>query len=640
MSGYIGEDPYKSPTFGKSLSLRVDGGFNAVSMNPSGRDVVLASRTGLYIIDLDDPFSAPRWLHHITSWEVADVQWCPHPAKHHWVISTSNQKAMVWNLSRGSSNAIEHVLHGHFRAITDINFHPLHPEILATSSIDTYVLAWDMRSPKKPYYRTSNWRSGAAQVKWNHKNANILATAHSNKTYIWDVRKGTQPLSILKGHEGSINSIDFNPFNETEIMSSGNDGTVKFWDYNSTEDELKKTITTDFPVWRGRYLPFGEGYCIMPMIGGNNSVFLADAITENDSLQNKTFKLQPTYVFKGHNDRVTDFLWRTRHSYDTTVDDREFQLVTWSKDCDLKLWPVPETVYDKVHYECGKELKEKLPNYNYSTFRNEPKNTTADKNNSKYEIPKETFVTRSGLTKFKAENKIDPLQWISGVRMHSTYSSHDFFEQSRLNNLGEEVSSVGHKFPRIIFERISVSTGELVLTLNGPWVEDDPEKYIFMRIVINFPPNYPSKGHEPTFKIEENRELNESKRKEITDTLKEITKKYVDLNKYCLEPCLQYLLGEEVNLDISHLQDENDKLFNFDFAEDGSLEHSSLSSSEEQSASQTEMSSISEDEIGLDLGGSLNLYSNDTEPKFDSTPVPNGCGAVWTPEGKLACLFF
>lgn len=117
------------PTFGKSLSLKVDGGFNAVSINPSGRDIVLASRQGLYIIDLDDPFTPPRWLHHITPWQVADVQWSPHPAKPYWIVSTSNQKAIIWNLAKSSSNAIEFVLHGHSRAITDINFNPQHPDV-------------------------------------------------------------------------------------------------------------------------------------------------------------------------------------------------------------------------------------------------------------------------------------------------------------------------------------------------------------------------------------------------------------------------------------------------------------------------------------------------------------------------------
>lgn len=288
-SGYIGKGPSNSPTFGKSLSLKVDGGFNAVSINPSGRDVVLASRNGLYIIDLDDPFSPPRWLQHITPWQVADVQWSPHPAKPYWVVSTSNQKALIWNLARTSSDAIDHVLHGHSRAITDINFNPENPDILATCSVDTYVHAWDMRSPHRPFYTTSAWRSGASQVKWNYKDSNILASAHSNDIYIWDLRMGSTPLHKLVGHDSSVNSIDFNRFKSSEIMSSSNDGTVKFWDISKGSDNCTSTVSTDFPIWRGRYLPFGNGFCIMPQEGGGNAVYLS-TLKEQENL-NESNKL-------------------------------------------------------------------------------------------------------------------------------------------------------------------------------------------------------------------------------------------------------------------------------------------------------------------------------------------------------------
>ncbi|SCW04224.1 LAFE_0H08812g1_1 [Lachancea fermentati] len=637
MSNFIGSDPYKSTTFGKSLSLRVDGGFNAVSINPSGRDVVLASRQGLYVVDLDDPFSAPRWLHHITSWEVADVQWSPHPAKPYWVVSTSNQKALVWNLSRSSSNAIEHVLHGHFRAITDINFHPSHPEILATCSIDTYVHSWDMRIAQRPYYSTSAWRAGASQVKWNFQNSNIMASAHANEVFIWDLRKGCTPLHKLQGHKSSVNSIDFNRFKETEIMSSSNDGTVKFWDYSKNVDDPTRTVTTEFPVWRGRYLPFGQGYCIMPMVGGNNSVYLSNTNVSNEGDSHSKF--QPVYVFKGHSDRVTDFLWRSRHSYDTQVDDREFQLVTWSKDCDLRLWPVTNATYEKVNFERNKQLHEKLPNYDYVSFRKEP--VVANTEASKVSKLKETFVTKSGLELSNKKDKVNHLAWVSGVRMHHAGSAHDLFDEARVQNLGEEVSMVGHKFPKIVFEKISVSTGVLVLTLNGPWSNENPEDYIFLRIEIKFPSNYPQKNNAPVFKIEENRELTQERHQELMQKLKEIGKKYTDAGKYCLEPCLRFILGEKVNLDI--LDEEEDHLLNFDIADQvGFDDYSSLESSDDRSPLASDASAISEDEAKDINNKSSNenfLAASTADMAFDSTPVPKGCGAIWTPTGQLVCFF-
>lgn len=661
---YVGSisSPYESTTFGTSLSLKVNGGFNAVSINPSGRDVVLASRSGLFVIDLDDPFSPPRWLHHVTPWQVADVQWYPHPAKPYWVVSTSNQKAIIWNLTRSSTDAIEYALHGHSRAITDINFNPQNPDILATCSIDTYVHAWDMRSPSRPFYSTSSWDSSASQVKWNYRDPNVLASSHGNDVFIWDVRKGSSPLLKLEGHESGVNSIDFNRFKRGEIMSSSNDGTVKFWDITKGSACIK-TISADFPIWRGRYLPFGDGYCIMPTVGGNNSVFmmsLNDEVNSQNStnrassnnIQNnftmdkddsngKVEKLQPVHTFKGHNDRVIDFLWRSRHSQDSGIDDREFQLVTWSEDSDLRLWPISDEIYDKVHFERNLQLRERLPDYEYISFNrseNDHIQQTEEKNNGFIRV-KENFVTTSGLTK---SEDINHLNWLSGVKMNRQDSQDDLFEDTKLQNLGEEVSSIGHKFPKIVFEKISVSTGELVLTLNGPWSEANPESYIFLRIGVKFPPHYPCKDNLPKFEIEENNNLLPERKQKILSKLAEIGKVYTDLNQYCLEPCLRYLLGEKVNLeDIEEIG--NEPLFNFDINSNIDFgSYSSLSDMEETSQLLDTSSSESESELLKTAFDSEQVDSRNTFGRnlaFDSTPVPNVCGAVWSPNGTLLTFF-
>ncbi|KAI3492996.1 hypothetical protein L1887_42371 [Cichorium endivia] len=72
----------------------------SMSISPANRDVVLAARKGLFIIDLEDPFAPPRFLAHMTTWEAVDIQWSPHPARSNWVASTSNQKLLIWNLDR------------------------------------------------------------------------------------------------------------------------------------------------------------------------------------------------------------------------------------------------------------------------------------------------------------------------------------------------------------------------------------------------------------------------------------------------------------------------------------------------------------------------------------------------------------
>ena len=59
----------------------------------------------------------------------------------------SSQQAVVYNLSLSpafSVSPIEHALYGHDRAVTDVNWSPGAPEVLATCAMDGWVMAWDL----------------------------------------------------------------------------------------------------------------------------------------------------------------------------------------------------------------------------------------------------------------------------------------------------------------------------------------------------------------------------------------------------------------------------------------------------------------------------------------------------------------
>lgn len=530
------QDPYDSITFGNSLLLRVDGAVGAMSLSPNGRDAVLAGRRGLFIIDLDDPFTTPRWLHHITSWEVADVQWSPHhAAKPSWCISTSNQKALLWDLSRPSDNAISNVLHEHTRAITDINFNPWDPEILATCSIDSFILSWDMRTPRKPVARWAEWRAGATQVKWNHKNQYEIASSHDNSFYIWDSRKGALPvLKVNKAHEGKINGLDFSN-GLSNIITCSNDKKVKCWnlesnagdfsnDFNYFANENNKTnnvrptvvINADYPIARARNLPFGRTKTcgIMPLIGGQDAIHIVDYDSAHQTAletgKTQEINADDIYTFKGHNGAMKDFLWRTRHEsyefFDSKHKWKDYQLVTWSsKDFDLKLWPHDEDLYKKVNYNpsyqkilgafTNEELdseespkvqspsksyfdEKKKPFYKYESYCMEPPTTISDlRRDNQGDILSSLALYQIAQNHKQGgdSSQLNHLDWISGVRIGRAgrasgkdQNVNTTIDEDGPSNLGEEVTIVGHKFPKVRFEKISVSTGELVISLKGP----------------------------------------------------------------------------------------------------------------------------------------------------------------------------
>lgn len=530
------QDPYDSITFGNSLLLRVDGAVGAMSLSPNGRDAVLAGRRGLFIIDLDDPFTTPRWLHHITSWEVADVQWSPHhAAKPSWCISTSNQKALLWDLARPSDNAISNVLHEHTRAITDINFNPWDPEILATCSIDSFILSWDMRTPRKPVARWAEWRAGATQVKWNHKNQYEIASSHDNSFYIWDSRKGALPvLKVNKAHEGKINGLDFSN-GLSNIITCSNDKMVKCWnletntgdfsnDFNYFANENNKTnsirptvvINADYPIARARNLPFGRTKTcgIMPLIRGQDAIHIVDYDSAHQTAletgKTQEINADDIYTFKGHNGAMKDFLWRTRHEsyefFDSKNKWKDYQLVTWSsKDFDLKLWPHDENLYKKVNYNpsyqkilgafANEELDpeespkvqspsksyfddKKKPFYKYESYCMEPSTTISDLRRDNQGDMLSSLALYQIAQNHKQNgdsSQLNHLDWISGVRIGragrtsgADQNVNTTIDEDGPSNLGEEVTIVGHKFPKVRFEKISVSTGELVISLKGP----------------------------------------------------------------------------------------------------------------------------------------------------------------------------
>ncbi|KAG5457994.1 MAG: hypothetical protein BJ554DRAFT_1876, partial [Olpidium bornovanus] len=177
-ASYRYEKPLSS--FDQELTIWIDHPVASMSISPSSRDVVLASyvspfalpskltviqggrpspgpRRGLIIIDLENPYEPPRILTYVTRWEVADVQWNPHRAREDW-RKASTAKIFFPALPRthpaeltrthyfcGTIGLpVEEILHGHDRAISDVNWSPHVPEVLATCSVDAYVHLWDL----------------------------------------------------------------------------------------------------------------------------------------------------------------------------------------------------------------------------------------------------------------------------------------------------------------------------------------------------------------------------------------------------------------------------------------------------------------------------------------------------------------
>ncbi|KAG6372963.1 hypothetical protein JVT61DRAFT_7009 [Boletus reticuloceps] len=322
-----------------------------MSISPTSRDIVLAARRGLFIIDLEAPLEIPRFLPQGGTWDVADVQWNPHRARAEYIVSTSSEKLLIWNLMIVGKSSIEHILHSHYRAITDINWHTSEPDTVSSVGIDSWLWSWDLREPRKPVMGLCGFNSAGTQVKWNRQDPNVLASSHTDEVLIWDRRKGSLPTARIRAHSAKIYGIDWAHSRAHDIITCSLDKTIKVWNVQDTSapdfpraefgfqkgskqsPEPLTTITTRYPVWRARDLPFGRGILSLPQRGETTLEMWS---TGNDMV--------PVEIFEGHTDVVKEFVWRKGGL------EGVYQLITWSKDRTLRFWPMDSETMEKTGY--------------------------------------------------------------------------------------------------------------------------------------------------------------------------------------------------------------------------------------------------------------------------------------------------
>ena len=572
---------------------------------------------------------------------------------------------------RSSHASIEHVLHAHTRAITDINFSAHHPDILATSAVDSFLHSWDLRHPARPAMTFCDWFAGATQVKWNRQDAHIIASSHDRYLRIWDDRKGAYPLRSIEAHDTKIYGVDWNRTRSTGVVTCSLDKTIKFWDYLNLEDEPERTIRTCFPVWRARHTPFGWGLLAMPQ-RGNNDLHLYDR--RLDEGQEQYVTLPPVRKFGGHQDQVKEFLWRPRGTILDGIDNREFQLVSWGTDRHLRLHHVDEKTLSKVGYVKGQEFRRKLnltrTGAEYKTFRDEitrpqqqessnPATRPPQRRQSglagkpsgtliagmrKAPIPSARGWTDGGFMssragmhgKSSARKEINPIAWMRGVKIGKReprrYSRHGSVSGTGLStlspdsrpfetldspeSLGDEITHVGEKFSRVHFEAVDVRARHTVVSMNGPWGASGAS--VFVKAEIQFPLDYPE-ASPLKVKLERTSSISDDTAKIILAELGMIALSFIARNKGSLEAVLCYLLGER----------------SFDDCMSWPMEdQEAVSSSDDDDEELGNYAGVQSQDLELSSSGLLGPVNANAK-----IPLPKACGAIWGHTGKLVCFF-
>ncbi|CAH0516526.1 unnamed protein product [Peronospora belbahrii] len=393
-----------------NVNVRLDMNASALSVDATGSVAVLAGRKGLYILDLDTPLVPPATLYRQTKLEVTVVKCNPHVLFKSHVASSSNRNTLIWDISnvgagsgtlasigtgQGSSSAYERsqnngggvsgsggshttsqplvtTLRAHTRPVSDVAWSTMEPLLLATCSADAKTLLWDMRSPQRPVQTLNAFNTSVVQVEWNRVDATSLATAHDGEVRVWDLRTAAErtvaPVALITAHMQKIYGLDWHPQRMYELVTCSEDKTVKFWDVTQPR-VCQGTLNTGAPVWRAQYTPFGDGLVTISQRMDNIIRLWALSHSDGENRRNvdggdldvsganvtASVTAELVHSFVGHCDLVRSMAWRVRPQ--TSV----YQLISWSKDQELRMWHVDVPQLEACGYNTASYLADAAP---------------------------------------------------------------------------------------------------------------------------------------------------------------------------------------------------------------------------------------------------------------------------------------
>ncbi|KAH0953331.1 hypothetical protein HN011_003128 [Eciton burchellii] len=482
---------------------------NTMAVDATGNYVLLAGRRYFAVKQLDEDVNTVKKFQRQSKYEVGSAEWNPCDLNCHLCAISSNTRIEILSLNGAGGYELQTVqnLKAHTRVISDLNWHPKEPDIIASCSIDTFIHIWDIREQRKPCLSLSAV-AGSSQVRWNPLLPHILATAHDGDIKIWDQRKANSPVQYITAHLTKIHGLDWCPFQQNQLATSSQDCTVKIFDIINPR-RAENILTTNSPVWRARYTPFGEGLVtiVVPQLRrGENSLLL----------WNTSNLTAPIYTFVGHTDAVLEFQWRHQK-----LENSEFELVTWSKDQCLRIFKINPFI-KKL---CSNGIEDGLSVYSQYSEENNLRTLQSVQElqlNGSQNEPEINYIT----------TKVDePMPQVEAITQSD--NSKKVSSPTQPKSLQQEFSLINMNIPNIEVNAMDATERSCTITACT--------KNYNVILKVNFPVNYPCSA-QPTFQFCQGTSIDNATMTKLLKVLTQTAQHRVRKNRSCLEPCLRQLI--------------------------------------------------------------------------------------------------
>jgi len=487
-------------------------GCTSMSLNSSSSLALLAGRRSYGVVNLASPEQLVYKEARQSKWEVICSEWSVLEDRLVAVAANNKVELLSWT---GSELVVDTSLRAHTRAVTDLSWHTYNKNLLATSAADTFIYLWDMRDLRRPMQGLQAV-AGAAKVQWNKVSGKYLASAHEGEVKLWDMRNTSSPVQYITAHLSRIYDLDWSFDQEDSLATSSQDSTVQFWNLNSPSKAENVIKIPGAPVWRLQHTPVGSGLLTLVMhtlLRGENNLML----------WNREDLRVPVHTFYGHTDMVLDFGWSSQGG--------RSMLVTWSKDCTMRVWDMDTELQkkcglemDEVELKVG-DLEEDMDGASFFPFdRDDNEEETIGlivEEEGAVIISSPMSAAQSLQTR---RDMVDPQPRAESLAPDFTSigknKSMNLNYEFSLINVSDKLNVVAQDSRERLFT-VSAETAKNVLILH-----------------VKFPLNYPNQKA-PVFSFLQGTTVDNSTRSAILAKLRVVAKQQISRNRRCLEPCLR-----------------------------------------------------------------------------------------------------
>ena len=139
-------------------------------------------------------------------------------------FATAGDTIEIWDLAR--AKPVTSMAFG-TDTINVVRFNMVETSILASAGMDRSLVLYDLRTSLPTTKLVTNLRTNC--ISWNPMEAYYFAAGNEDhNTYIWDMRKLSRAVNVLKDHVAAVMDVDFSPTGE-EVVTASYDRTIRIY---------------------------------------------------------------------------------------------------------------------------------------------------------------------------------------------------------------------------------------------------------------------------------------------------------------------------------------------------------------------------------------------------------------------------